>query len=794
MSVSRMRPNTFRCLVCALVAIIVASLLLTSTIFADEQVKLEVKVGFGGVYKPASWVPVQVKVTNMGEDIEGEVTIDIPGDFGGVYYRPVAISQGTTQMVSLYVPGDYLSGASVRLVQEGKEVAKTTLSGPSLSGEAILIGVLAEDPNTGSFLESLPKDIFHSSVRVVALNRSDIPERPIFLDGLDVIVINDFSRDQLTSAQVESIQEWTLNGGLLVLAGGPHYDKLPDRLKDISPVKVNGTVSLKELPGLDTDIADNIPLQRPLTISRTREVKGQVVVEQDENPLFVLGPAGHGHVLYVAYDLAGEFINAGEGHQHVWAELLSRTVVTSAGYDAAKMDPYDQYWSLLQAAERIPSLQLPDLSTISVLFGLYIVLVGPVLYWILKRRDKRGWMWMIVPGVACLIGLVIFFYGSMERTQNVLVHQVGILDLQQTEQAQLTAVSAIFVPKGGDYHLRYNETGGVRAAIDSYYRSYPPADTNRDVWITHPPQQADIVFKDVEYWSLRKALFETSLPDIGHFESQFVFQEGEMKGTVTNHTSLTIYDAKVVSGTRVHDIGTLEPGESQEVSFTYNPAQSGRDVFPPVERLLPDSIKTNVPQHNYYSTREYLILDMFNMHRPFSMMTDPFMIIGWTDVDVIDLEIADHSYQTDSLLLVKAALNVLPAPDGSVFVPEGVVSPALVDSDDTVEHSGDGYVIRRNGELVFDIKVEHPHMTVEPEEIYLRTWSHDNPQFTREIYNWKTETYEPLDEVLDQHTLVVKKQPDYLSEENMIRIRLSSSQDFQHIGIPRISWQGQVVE
>ena len=70
------------------------------------------------------------------------------------------------------------------------------------------------------------------------------------------------------------------------------------------------------------------------------------------------------------------------------------------------------------------------------IFGIiifYIILIIPVLYFILKRKDKREYAWWIIPVVALLTSIAIFGYGAKDRIGRAQIQQSAVLNVERME-------------------------------------------------------------------------------------------------------------------------------------------------------------------------------------------------------------------------------------------------------------------------------------------------------------------------------------------------------------------------
>jgi hypothetical protein len=785
------RTNRTEKLCLLIITSILFFMVVSSPALAEGNVQIAVSTGIGGEYKSSEWVPIEVTVTNNKEDIEGNLVLELNAnqEFTGTYYQPIAVAKGATKKVTLVVPGHGLSSNHyVKLMQNNKEIAKQKIGGRNLGGDTLLVGVLASDPDTANFLATLPKESYRTPVRVMPLKGEDIPAFVTPLKSLDILVINNFSTDQLSEEQIEAIKDWTREGGMLILAGGAHFDKVKGAFSSILPVQVEGIEQIEKFNELEVAVNQSIDTELGLTISRATQLKGKTLYQVDKIPLFVVGDAGVGKVLYCAYDLVEEPLASWKGNGELWAGLLLKT--KGVTFIDARMG-MDEWWPLNNAVDRIPSLQLPDITTLAIFFAMYVLLIGPVLYFILKRKEKREWIWFTVPLLACTVAVGIYMYGSMERSLNVLVHNVGYVDINNEGYADVKVTSAIFVPRGGDYTMRFKDNTTV-LPFNQHYSPYNQQTS--ETWFSITPDQSEVQFRGVEFWSMRKAAIRQSLEDAGQFTSNLTYQGGKLVGTVTNDTRYTLRDVKVFNGRHVQDIDTLAPGDEAIVEINFDKAIRPGHGTLPTQSLLPNYLQGR-NMNNIHSTREASILEVLNMNRHpqnFQQWTNPVSIIGWTEEKIIDQDIVGRDSKTSSLSLIRGTLNVKPSSDGYVFYPAGSFEAIQTESTGQIDHTGDGYMMQR-GEITFEFHLNRENTKIEIDKIQMYTWSNDGIPFDKKVYNWESNEYDPYGEVFDNNNLQGEKLGKYISTEGILRIQMGHDLNgYHHLGQPAISVEGKV--
>jgi len=198
-----------------------------STIQAQENITLEVEVGFDSFYKVGAWTPVRVEVVNAGSanlPVRLQV-LDEAVDLGAppvVYAHPLDLPAQSHKQVTLYLPLRGQHRLQVELAgAEGPPLLTRQVPVVPLEKEDFLIGVLASQP---SLLNGLGNFKTNHGRRVVVahLALEALPAAAEAWTGLDLLVFNGVDTGRLTPAQQELLQTWVRFGGRLLVGGGPN--------------------------------------------------------------------------------------------------------------------------------------------------------------------------------------------------------------------------------------------------------------------------------------------------------------------------------------------------------------------------------------------------------------------------------------------------------------------------------------------------------------------------------------------------------------------------------------------
>lgn len=146
-------------------------------------------------------------------------------------------------------------------------------------------------------------------------------------------------------------------------------------------VSLNGTQSVS---GISAPDGTALSLSAPLTVAGISAEKASVKWEANGTPLTSLMPYGGGYVLMNHFALGlAPFANMPE--QTAVLESLCRNLFPD-GMANARVEIANQ---LRYAADRFPSVAGNIMFVIFLVVGVYIVLAGPVMYIVLKKKDRR---------------------------------------------------------------------------------------------------------------------------------------------------------------------------------------------------------------------------------------------------------------------------------------------------------------------------------------------------------------------------------------------------------------------
>ncbi|MDD9268643.1 hypothetical protein ACFPES_16510 [Paenibacillus sp. GCM10023248] len=763
-------------------------------------VQIESQVGFGATnVKQGRWTPVTLTLTNQGADVAGDVVVQIANpnrskDF--TYVQHVELPRGSTKAVTMLLPGYAYTKSNNTIAfyeksqNNGKKIpleGRTYLEAFNLPKETMQVGVLARDVDTLNFLTLLNQS--GVKVNVLHLKQPDIPKASLGLDGIDVLVLNDFASDTLASEQVQAIRQWTRTGGTLLLSGGAGYTKTSGPFAEASPITYEGTTSVTKLTELEKAGEKELVLAQPFTLSSGKPVKGaETVYAEGEIPVVARAPYGNGFVVYAAYDLSLNPLASWNGNQRLWEKVLQGPIQSANALSTNQMKfGNNAFWEMDRALDYFPSIQPPKLPMLALVLLLYALIAAPVLYIVLARLDRREWAWFIIPVIALVTSVGIFQFGATNRG-SMMGQTLSAVTLNGSGGGAKTTWMSIFLPKGGDLELKLAGKPAISPLLQSDIYPGLLLHEGSEMAIRQEPEAAVVRLQDIPYSSISKLLMkEDQLPSFGKLDYRITELTAQSaKGQIINNTAKELTDVAVIMNQTYIQVGSIPPGGS--ASFDTNIGignMNGPDI---AQIAFPYGANNGVDAG---LQQRAMLATYLNEKVNFSGSFTP-MIIGWAKEQSGISLASSGTIPTDQLTLVAQEMKIdYVTPEGKIMIPSSAIVPNL-----TENHMKMSAVQFQNGPFMQlgsgDLTLEYPLPAIAGAAYQTMTLSGDpNPDVTTELWNANTQAWEPVTLKSIQTWEGAALQP-YLTAGHSIRLKVTTMQNNTMFRIPAISLEGAV--
>lgn len=686
----------------------------------EEVIDIRRTIGFHGDYKQGKWFPVELTLTNRTKkDLSGEVVLSVVSSENTTtdYIVPVDLPVSTDVQVTIGLPGtllnndrsiirffegSYKSGKSIKLF------GPATLEGMTLDGYS-LIGVVSRDLDTLNFISTL--NIRGYSVNILPLSEDELPDQSAMLDMLDTLVINDMATGEWSDSVVKAIRDWVTRGGTLVLSGGPGYAKTAEAFGELAPFAASGTVILEKTESLTKMGEAELKLDDPITVSTGEVAEGATVeLSEDGIPLAASRDFGFGSVIYVAFDPSLEPMSTWPGSATLWSKLLQDKLsnLQSMGGAFMQVNNYSEnmFWSLNGIIDQFPSIKPPSFSLLLAMFGLYVLLVAPVLYLILAKVDRREWAWWLIPAMSVVMGIVIFTVGAGDK-RNTSVHSIDIIELAPDGQAVVSGATAIFTPAGGTVTADFEKKQPMRMYSDNnMMNAIGSLNFKGEYQLRDTGEGLQAIWRSVPYWSTRKLFMDRTVADpadTGQIDIAYEQENGTYKLVVTNNTKSDLTHVSLLAGGQAQVIGDLKQGESGSIANPQTSFPSQPGMYYQYSGMIFPYLSGN---SNDEWNRHRNLTDQYFNQKNDSFFTQGPVIVGYSSDHISSYKVDGKHVRTDHMTMWVKRMNPIERIGDRVIVPAGVIKPVFVSNSLAhINQYGDGFMNVGIGELILEYTV-----------------------------------------------------------------------------------------
>ncbi len=541
----------------------------------DDTFTIEVEYGLDGITKTNVDMPINISITNNGKDFVGVVRVIIPDSYDEnnnvAYDKDITIAAGTTKDISMYVRGNsYLTSFYVQMIDDKDQAlySEKVLCNFYENGDYAVMGILSDDYTALNYFDgvSFERGYFYGKLKIVELSEKNMPSTSGSLAVCNYILIDNYNTSKLSDEQIEAIKQWVSNGGVLIFGTGANYNKVFEKFDDEFIGGNIGGLHKEDISVAygyeDGVIADLLEIE----VNNSDDL----AVEFDAYPLeFHEKIVGKGSVVVTNFDFALEPFTSWKNRKDMVSssiEMMGTSTTTSILQDGGAVANKLTY-STKEYINVIPDIKKPSVILYALLFLLYVVFIGPIMYIILKAKNKREYMWIAIPISSVVCTLVIFATSIIYRVWQPYASSVTFVEFGENVVGE-RIYGSIQSPYTKAYSVKFNEDymGYRPQDTDSSYYYYYAEDvkvTDKYDYVIHENSDGiDLEFSKkkaftTRYFSVDKKIENSSQDIVIDFEYDY----SNFWGTVQNNTEYDMKNVVVVFNDKYAIIGDLAAGE-----------------------------------------------------------------------------------------------------------------------------------------------------------------------------------------------------------------------------------------
>lgn len=454
---------------------------------------------------------------------------------------------------------------------------------------------------------------------------------------------------------------------------------------------------------------------------------------------------------------------------------------------------------------------IPQVGNYIFILSLYIVIIGPVCFFVLWKLKKQSKVWVVIPIITMIFLTIVYIVGSSTRIKRPYA---GYLNIEYYDNALSNVQGTTFAQIG------LNEKSPKSIALKpadvisigeseypSFYNGIYMEETEEHKFYDHTDAATSVVYEEngIEVQFHDKAAFDSELfYGLYHKDyepivvSNLLLTEEELSGTIVNHSKLTLHDTLLyLCGYYVY-VGTFMPGEVVKVSdcvslyagcmnsLLYTDNDIGNSFDLGKEQLSPSQLR-KVNAYSY-AFDQY----MFGSE-------EPFVIASLEEVSeespFYNISREDASYG-DSIVVAKIDLRF------------ANIRERIVPSIDKYLKESSSYVWDESTRISYFNTIEFEYDIPKSErinELYICDIFNDfdNKDYSLNkcgriyLYNYSTEQYELIFDLESEYgtrSISSKELAKFINSDNQIKIRYENMDINQEVfEVPIISCRKETV-
>jgi len=525
-----------------------------------KRVTMSAIVGYAGYYSKTDWVPVNVYIRNDGAQTSAllmmNTNFNVAGErtAGGQYQWAVKLLAHQDTQVQIAVPGSLIFNGTANLVCK---IHVSTVSSLHLTGNPLrnvsLTAVLSSNPQAAQFLtgSSGPTG---NPVLPVAVPASQMPILSNLYANLLAVVATPTTLRKMSSAQQQALLTWIRLGGMLLVTG---TDSAKSSWTPYLPV-VYGTAKKVTATGLKKLLAATAD-STPTLITNVSGIKSGAKLLTPGLPLIGELTLGRGHIIQTGFSPLQSTLLGWSNNPDLWTEIVK--IGSSSNLNALPPLLDDNgILSLASASDVLQPLRIPSLQFWSTGFILYCLLVGPILFVILRRIKREHFAWVILPTISIIATLGIYIFGALQRPAGILTEGVGVIDLAGNGYAEDYGIRSFMSPFAVNTSITTHQPMLLLPLAENNVRQTGSAYVTGD-------GTSNVSFYDVGRYGVRYVYAAGSVEGQGDIHvSLNVSPFGKAEGRVINQTHYTLHAVALCFKGVMLKIGDMKPGESVMVN------------------------------------------------------------------------------------------------------------------------------------------------------------------------------------------------------------------------------------
>jgi hypothetical protein len=490
---------------------------------------------------------------------------------------------------------------------------------------------------------------------------------------------------------------------------------------------------------------------------------------------------GQGNVYFLALDPSLAPLVDWAGSPALW-NLVAQSVPVASSWQ----NGFGNVYAAETAVSSLPSLALPSVLQLLFFLLIYVVVIGPVNYTILKRRNRRELAWFTIPALVIVFSLIAYFTGFQIKGNDTIINEMSVAyGTAGSEQMRVQSLLGLYSPDRRSYDVVLPRDTVARPLDNGFGGGANVEAISRG---------SDVLLNDVrvDVSGIETFIVEAvrTAPDIAG-QAALRLNDGKMEMTVAlrNDSDITLENAVLLLGSNAYALGDLPPGEEVNRVEIIGAAgavasATGIPMVTAVGSPLLANAELILDTPDYYNDRDvfprWQLLQALEPEYSglITQATPSVMLVAWSEVAQLDVALAkgENGRFATTLYLIEIPLEQQ-LRSGSFTIPVSLFNwEILADNGVYTQAIHDIYMSPQTSlEIAFRPWPELQTMDITALAVAL----HGDTSFNTAVpdialWNWQTEEWVELRTVAWGETAVADPQP-FIGPNNHVHLRLANN-------------------
>ena len=741
-------------------ALYIMTFCIVSTLFginakAAPQLDVNVQTGLEDIQKAGKALPVTFDITNNGSDFNGTVSINAAFDVvgGNAITQKLTLKTGESKKVHFLLDEYAEAEGDNRLtIYEGDSKSGKKLS---YTGNGEVPSSKLDEGQLAVFSLDFPKNKVDPIKSAVAddeqmvyknLEGFEAPTDSKEYDAISLMMIQSDVLKTWSEEQQQALVGWLYAGGTLYIEGN-HF--VPKKIEQYKPLKI-----AKETKKISNQEANKLfrteQLKFDLTLNNNALTeKAKTVIGDKETTLIAKKMIGKGAIVQSSFQSV-------QNNQEVVTEIMNKIFDQIAMQDETMYG--NSFSQLGDGTKAFPAFHF-SIATLSAIIFFYILIIGPLLYFVLKRKDKREYAWWIIPIGAALTAITIFAISSKGRLTQSKAQLSSIVQITD-HQADAYFTQSVLTNTSDDLKIE-----APKSVYMTQMKNFSKVtEVGKTAVLEEGKENNTLNILDTRYWGVTSIAGKYSDASFGKMDIQIGIQKGVLKGTIKNNLAQDLHDVEIWSGYKKYKVGNIKKGETVKVNQKVKEQFLAKALAKPSDDLFKPSEKEELSKYQKETIKQAALNNLISGDQP--------IVAGWSDEEIIPLRYDGLKVAQSNQNLIIQDFDQELKIDGPFTVQDQSLQPGITDLTgsgyaDITDESYGWMVDEGRYEISYALPTKFPVDDVKWASLQFRYTPTSTTKM--KVYNFKDSKYEKLEK---KQTVITKNIENYISQNGSLLFHL----------------------